>query len=112
MIRTLIDDPYLGRRNSIHKSRLRQIEKNRFPKKCECVVCGEFFLCGNIEDYLRRQYYLGPKNGKLRHVCWGCDLKHKVRAAAGTLYQLIRAIPQERYVLISRAYPFWSCFRR
>lgn len=95
MIRTPITDeidPYLRRRNSIHRVRLRQIEKNRFPKKCECVVCGEFFLCGNIEDYLKRQYYLGPKNGHIRHVCWDCDLTHKVRAAAAKLYNLVCAI--------------------
>jgi hypothetical protein len=94
MIHTLIDDPYLGRRNSIHRSRLRQIEKNRFPKKCSCVVCGEGFLCRSIEDYVRRQYYLGPdKNGKPRHVCWGCDLDSKVKIAARTLYHLVCAIP-------------------
>jgi hypothetical protein len=93
MIRTT-DDPYLGRRNSIHRFNIRQIEKNRFPKKCECVVCGKGFLCANIEDYLRRQYYLGrDKNGEPRHVCRGCDLAHKIRAAAGRLYNLVVAIP-------------------
>jgi hypothetical protein len=94
MIRTPIVDPYLRRRNAIHRFNLRQIEKNRFPVKCGCVVCGEGFLCGNIEDYLKRQYYLGPdKAGNIRHVCWGCDLTHKVRVAAGTLYNLVCAIP-------------------
>jgi hypothetical protein len=113
MIRTPIVDHYLWRINSIHRFTLRQIEKNRFPKKCECVVCGEFFLCANIDEYLRRQYYLGPdKNGNIRHFCWACDLTHKVRVAAGTLYNLVCAIPvaerdrQEIYPAEFR-YPPW-----
>ena len=98
MIRTPIADAYLGRRNSIHRSRLRQIEKNRFPKKCKCIACREFFLCGNIEDYLRRQYYLGPdRDGTIRHVCWRCDLTNKVKVAAGTP-------PDGRLLLASSGY--------
>jgi hypothetical protein len=113
MIRTPIVDHYLWRINSIHRFTLRQIEKNRFPKKCECVVCGEGFLCRNIDEYLRRQYYLGPdKKGNIRHVCWACDLTHKVRVAAGTLYNLVCAVPvserdrQEIYPAEFR-HPLW-----
>jgi hypothetical protein len=53
------------------------------------------FLCRGIEEYLGRRYYLGPdKRGNIRHVCWGCNLKSKIRLAAGTLYHLINALPQ------------------
>jgi hypothetical protein len=93
---TITDDVslYLRRRNSIHRFNVRRIEKNRFPVKCGCVICGEGFLCRNIEQYIQRQYYLGPdKKGDIRHVCWGCDLTNKVKVAAATLYQLIDAIP-------------------
>jgi hypothetical protein len=94
MIRTADDDINLRRRNSIEKYRRRRIEKNRFPKKCKCVVCGERFMCRSIEDYIRRQYYLGPdKDGAIRHVCWGCSLDQKVKVAARTLYHLVCAIP-------------------
>jgi hypothetical protein len=95
MIRFDDDDINLRRHNSIEKHRRRRIEKNRFPKKCKCVVCGERFMCRSIEDYIRRQYYLGPdKKGDIRHVCWGCDLTNKVKVTATTLYQLIDAIPR------------------
>src|ERR1700739_1627537 len=99
MIRNTITDddicPYSRRRNSEHLFKLRRVEKNRFPLKCGCVICGESFLCRGIEEYVRRQYYLGPdKDGNVRHVCWGCDLNNKVKIAAGTLYQLINAVPQ------------------
>ncbi len=94
MIRTPIVDVYLRRRNLIHRLKLRKIEKNSFPKKCECVVCRERFECRSIDDYVRRQYYLGPhKRGKARHVCWGCSAETKIKMAAGTLYHLVRAIP-------------------
>jgi hypothetical protein len=94
MIRFDDDDINLRRRNSIEKHRRRRIEKNLFPKKCKCVVCGERFMCRSIEDYVRRQYYLGPaKDGTIRHVCSGCSLDHKVKVAARTLYHLISAIP-------------------
>jgi hypothetical protein len=109
MIRTPIDDPYLGRRNAIHRFNLRQIEKNRFPKKCECVVCGEFFQCGNIEDYLKRQYYLGPKNGRIRHVCWACSAENKIKVAAGTLYHLVCAVPvaeRDRQEIYPAVFPY------
>ena len=79
---------YLARRNSIHRFNLRQIEKNRFPIKCPCVVCGEHFLCTGIDQYLQRQHYGGG------HVCYGCDLKNKVRLSAASLFHLISAIPQ------------------
>jgi hypothetical protein len=79
---------YLARRNSIHRFNLRQIEKNRFPIKCPCVVCGEHFLCRGIDQYLQRQHYGGG------HVCYGCDLKNKVRLWAASLFHLISAIPQ------------------
>jgi hypothetical protein len=94
--RFIVTDPnYLARLNSIHRFHVRQIEKNRFPIKCHCAVCGEHFLCRGIEQYLRRQYYLGPdKDGNVQHVCWSCDLPNKVKIAAGTLYHLISAIPQ------------------
>jgi hypothetical protein len=99
MIRNTITDddisPYFRRRNSIHRLTIRWIEKNRFPVKCSCVICGEIFLCRGIEEYLGRRYYLGPdKRGNIRHVCWGCNLKSKIRLAAGTLYHLINALPQ------------------
>jgi hypothetical protein len=94
MIRFDDDDINLRRRNSIEKHRRRRIEKNLFPKKCKCVVCSERFMCRSIEDYVRRQYYLGPaKDGTIRHVCSGCSLDHKVKVAARTLYHLISAIP-------------------
>jgi hypothetical protein len=85
---------YFARRNSIHRFNLRQIEKNRFPVKCQCAVCGEVFLCGGIEQCLRRQYYRGPDKNGVRHVCGGCDLENKLRVAAGTLFHLISAVPQ------------------
>jgi hypothetical protein len=92
--KTIGDNSYLRRLNSIHRFNLRQIEKNRFPVKCGCVVCGESFLCRNIQQYIARQYYLGPdKDGAARHVCWGCGLKSKVGIAARTLYHLIDSIP-------------------
>jgi hypothetical protein len=98
MIGKTIDDNvshYLRRRNSIHRFNLRQIEKNRFPVKCHCTVCGEVFLCGGIEQYLQRQYYCGPdRDGNIRHVCWGCDLQSKVKIGSGNLFHLISAIPQ------------------
>jgi hypothetical protein len=94
MIRFDDDDINLRRRNSIEKHRRRRIEKNRFPKKCKCVVCGERFMCRSIEDYLQRRYYLGPaKDGAIRHVCWGCSLDLLVKVAARTLYHLVCAIP-------------------
>jgi hypothetical protein len=99
MIRNTITDndisPYLRRRNSIHRFTIRWIEKNRFPVKCSCVICGGIFLCGGIEEYLQRQHYLGPdKNGNIRHVCWGCSLEKKLKITAVTLYQLINALPR------------------
>ena len=99
MIQNSITDddisPYLRRRNSIHRFNIRQIEKNRFPVKCDCVICGGVFLCRNIEEYVQRQHYLGPdKKGNIRHVCWGCGLEDKLKVVSGTLYQLVCAIPQ------------------
>jgi hypothetical protein len=73
---------YFARLNSIHRFNLRQIEKNRFPRKCQCVVCGGHFLCGGIDEYLQRN-----------QVCRGCDLTNKVNRAAETLFHLISAIP-------------------
>jgi hypothetical protein len=95
---TITDDdisPYLRRRNSIYRFNIRQIEKNRFPAKCSCIVCGGSFLCRGIEEYIQRQYYLGPdkKGSNISHVCRGCGLKNKLKIAVGTLYQLINAIP-------------------
>jgi hypothetical protein len=99
MIRNTITDddisPYLRRRNSILRFNIRRIEKNRFPVKCGCVICGGGFLCRGIEEYIQRQYYFGPdKKGDIPHVCSGCGLKNKLKIAAGTLYQLINALPQ------------------
>jgi len=85
---------YLARRNSIHRFNLRQIEKNRFPHKCQCVVCGEHFLCRGIEEYLQRKHYRPDKDGNVQHVCWGCDLQDIVGRAAETLFHLISAVPQ------------------
>jgi hypothetical protein len=95
MIRVVPDeDISQRRRNSIHRFNLRQIEKNRFPVKCGCVICGEGFLCRNIEDYIQRQYYRGrDKTGEVRHVCWGCGLDHRLKLATATLYRLVCAIP-------------------
>ena len=80
---TVYDLNYLARLNSIWRFNLHRIEKNRFPRKCQCVVCGHHFLCQGIDEYLRRQ-----------NVCYGCDLRNKVKTAAGNLFQLISAIPQ------------------
>jgi hypothetical protein len=74
---------YFARLNSIHRFNLRQIEKNRFPRKCQCVVCGGHFLCRGIDEYLQRN-----------HVCQGCDLNNKIGRAVGTLFHLVSAIPQ------------------
>jgi len=95
MIRKTVDDGISCRHNSIRRFNLRQIEKNRFPVKHSCAVCGGSFLCRNIEQYGERQYYLGPdKRGNVRHVCRECGLENKVKLAAGKLYHLIDAIPQ------------------
>ena len=80
---TAYDPNYLARLNSIWRFHIRGIEKNRFPRKCHCVVCGEHFLCQGIDEYLNRQ-----------NVCYGCDLHNKVKVSAGTLFQLISAIPE------------------
>ena len=69
--------------NSFHRDYVRRVEKNRFPAKCKCAICGEPFLCKSIDEYMRRG-----------NVCRGCDLKNRVQKAAGVLYELIKAIPQ------------------
>jgi hypothetical protein len=98
MIRKIVDDdisPHLRPSISIHRFNVRRIEKNRFPVKHSCAVCGWSFLCRNIEQYVGRQYYLGPdKRGNVRHVCYECGLENKVKLAAGTLYHLIDAVPR------------------
>jgi hypothetical protein len=98
MIRKIVDDdisPHLRPSISIHRFNVRRIEKNRFPVKHSCAVCGWSFLCRNIEQYVGRQYYLGPdKRGNVRHVCCECGLENKVKLAAGTLYHLIDAVPR------------------
>jgi len=77
---------YFARLNSIHRFNLRQVEKNRFPHKTECKVCGRNFLCQSIDDYLQRQ-----------NICWGCDAGNLIKKTAETLFHLVGAIPhQER----------------
>jgi hypothetical protein len=96
ILKTVDDDisPHLRQYNSIYRFNLRRIEKNRFPLKRGCAVCGGSFLCRNIEQFVERQYYLGPdKRGNARHVCSECGFENKVKSAAETLYHLINAIP-------------------
>jgi hypothetical protein len=97
MIRKIVDDDnsdYSRHFNSSHRARIRRLEKNKFPIKCRCVICKGDFECRGIEQYLGRQYYLGPdKRGNVRHVCWACGLESKIKVTAATLFHLVGAIP-------------------
>jgi hypothetical protein len=112
------DDDFLYLCLCFGKYRRDRIQRNSFPQKPKCVCCGRRFGLRNFEDYVQRQYYLGPGTARVevwpgvlgtqtnpfdasgrvrprkpRFVCRGCDIGNKVKVAAGTLYQLVRAVP-------------------
>src|SRR5690349_20171069 len=78
-----ISDDALAYRNSWYSQKLRRFEKNKLPFKCDCAACKRHFECRSIKEYVDRRGY-----------CWGCGFENKIKLAAGTLHNLVRAIPR------------------